>query len=139
MNGCYYAIEEDIKILENCWVMTTKHSLDKENKALKTAMENVIERLRELEEEKEQLLIKNKDISANLEITVAMITRGSYPAKNKEDNDFEKQFILRKEIKELQKENEKKIEEMRPYKHTSPFDFGVLNGIDEAYRKLLKE
>lgn len=39
----------------------------------------------------------------------------------------------------LYKENKKKIEEMRPYKDISPFDFGVLNGIDEACRIILNK
>lgn len=36
-------------------------------------------------------------------------------------------------------ENNEKIEKMRPYKDVSPFDFGVLNGIDEACRIILGE
>lgn len=42
-------------------------------------------------------------------------------------------------IKKLKEENEIDIDEMRPYKHQSPFDFGVLNGIDECCRKLLED
>lgn len=47
--------------------------------------------------------------------------------------------IPKSKIKILKEENENKINEMRPYKHQSPFDFGVLNGIDECCRKLLED
>lgn len=43
------------------------------------------------------------------------------------------------EIEKLKKENEIKIDKMRHFKHSSPFDFGVLNGIDECCRKLLED
>ena len=46
--------------------------------------------------------------------------------------------IPKEHIQKLKEQNEKKIEKMRPYRHVSPFDFGVLNGIDEACRKLLE-
>ena len=48
-------------------------------------------------------------------------------------------YIFKFKIKELKEENEKKIDAMRPYKHQCPFDFGVLNGIDECCRKLLED
>lgn len=48
-------------------------------------------------------------------------------------------YVPKSKIKELKKENEKKIDAMRPYKHQCPFDFGVLNGIDECCRKLLED
>ena len=43
------------------------------------------------------------------------------------------------EIEQLKKENEINIDKMRPYRHQGPFDFGVLNGIDECFRKLLED
>lgn len=43
------------------------------------------------------------------------------------------------EIEKLKKENEINIDKMRPYRHQGPFDFGVLNGIDECCRKLLED
>lgn len=38
-------MEDEIKVLENCWVMTTDHVLDGENQALKLAIKNIIERI----------------------------------------------------------------------------------------------
>lgn len=48
-------------------------------------------------------------------------------------------YIPKSKIKKLKEENEINIDKMRPYKHQSPFDFGVLNGIDECCRKLLED
>lgn len=42
-------MEDEIKILENCWVMTTDHVLDDGNKALKLAIKNIIKEYREQE------------------------------------------------------------------------------------------
>lgn len=53
-------------------------------------------------------------------------------------NELEKKETLINTITMLKIENEEKIEKNRPYKDVNPFDFGVLNGIDEACRKILK-
>lgn len=42
-------MEDEIKILENCWVMTTDHVLDDGNQALKLAIKNIIKEYREQE------------------------------------------------------------------------------------------
>lgn len=52
-------------------------------------------------------------------------------------NEFNRLEGLEDNISMLQQENAENINRMRPYKHMSPFDFGVLNGIDEACRKIL--
>ena len=49
-------MEEEIKVLENCWVMTTKHVLDEGNIALKLAIKNIIKGYKQLEEENKELL-----------------------------------------------------------------------------------
>lgn len=47
-------------------------------------------------------------------------------------------YIPKSKIQKIKEKNEKKIDEMRPYRHQGPFDFGVLNGIDECCRILLE-
>lgn len=53
-------------------------------------------------------------------------------------NEFERLEDIEDRVSMLQQDNAEKIEEMRPYKDVSPFDFGVLNGIDEACRIILR-
>lgn len=48
-------MEEEIKVLENCWVMTTDHVLDDGNIALKLAIKNFIKEYRQLEKENKEL------------------------------------------------------------------------------------
>lgn len=56
------------------------------------------------------------------------------------NNYIRKSLVVPKyEIEKLKKENEINIDKMRPYRHQGPFDFGVLNGIDECCRKLLED
>lgn len=112
-------MEEDIENIEE-FIEDLKPNL-----ILKQSLENLIKRCIALDE--------------NLKIATAMLTKGQYPEKNKGDNDFGKQFIPRAKIQEIKEKNEKKIDEMRPYKHQGPFDFGVLNGIDECCRILLED
>lgn len=59
-------MEEDIKVLKKCWVMTTDHVLDDENKKLKNAIEHLLEEYQEQSEENykmsEWLVEKQKKI-----------------------------------------------------------------------------
>lgn len=52
-------------------------------------------------------------------------------------SEFDRLEGLEDSVSMLQRENAETMNRMRPYKHMSPFDFGVLNGIDEACRKIL--
>ena len=84
-------------------------------------LENLIKGYRELEAKLNQLLKYEDDL------------------RIKERAFCKENHIKKSKIKETKEENEKRIDEMRPYKHQAPFDFGVLNGIDECCRKLLKD
>ena len=56
------------------------------------------------------------------------------------NNYIRKSLVVPKyEIEKLKEENEINIDKMRPYRHQGPFDFGVLNGIDECCRILLED
>lgn len=112
----------------------------------KQALENLIKSYRDGEEIIKNTVKENleyqkyiRELEENLKIATAMLTKGIYPEINKGDNDFNKQFIPKSKIKKLKEENEKKIDAMRQFKHSSPFDFGVLNGIDDCCRTLLDE
>ena len=90
-------MEEEIKVLENCWVMTTDHVLDDGNIALKLAIKNFIKGYRELEKEvkfnrewneyyKNEIgernklalkLINDKNIQGEKEILKELLKRGS--------------------------------------------------------------
>ena len=123
-------MEENIKILENCWVMTTDHVLDEGNQALKLAIKNLIKGYRKLEEEfKREKSWRIRVEQENEDICHEVNTK--YVRKSI--------AVPKYEIEQLKKENEINIDKMRPYRHQGPFDFGVLNGIDECCRKLLED
>ena len=134
-------MEEDIKILEEQLNAYKRHleTYEKEDcltsvyyelKKYATALENLIKGYRELDK-------KNTDILEKL-ITERMVTK--VMSKNiKGYQEALENSIPKSKVKELKEENEKRIDEMRPYKHQAPFDFGVLNGIDECCRKLLED
>ena len=48
--------KEDKEVLKNCWVMTTDHVLDEENKKLKNVIEKVLEENMTAEEKSSCLL-----------------------------------------------------------------------------------
>lgn len=59
--------EEAIEVLKKCWVITTEHLLDEENKKVKEAIEIVLSMLEEKEKEL-QMLKEFKEI-ANSKVT----------------------------------------------------------------------
>lgn len=142
-------MEEDIMILESeCYYLEELGYLRENNHFTRfnQALVNLIKGYKDGEEIIKNTVKENleyqkyiRELEENLKIATAMLTKGQYPEINKGDNDFNKQFVPKSKIKELKEANEKKIDEMRPYKHQGPFDFGVLNGIDECCRKLLED
>ena len=142
-------MEEDIMILESeCYYLEELGYLRENNHFIRfnQALVNLIKGYKDGEEIIKNTVKENleyqkyiRELEENLKIATAMLTKGQYPEINKGDNDFNKQFVPKSKIKELKEANEKKIDEMRPYKHQGPFDFGVLNGIDECCRKLLED
>lgn len=99
--------DEDIKILEILkeTLIKDKFIIPKEPKKWCEAIEN--------------LLNRNKELEEYLKIATAMLTKGTYPSENEEDNNFEKQFIPKSKIKE-------KIEELEKYIYkgeNAPQDF----------------
>lgn len=135
-------MEEDVKKCETLlgserWVLGTQD---------KKAIGNLIKGYKDGEEILKNTVKENleyqkyiRELEENLKIATAILTKGTYPEINKGDNDFNKQFVPKSKIKKLKEENEKKIEAMRQFKHSSPFDFGLLNGIDDCCRTLLGE
>ena len=142
-------MEEDIMILESeCYYLEELGYLRENNHFIRfiQALVNLIKGYKDGEEIIKNTVKENleyqkyiRELEENLKIATAMLTKGQYPEINKGDNDFNKQFVPKSKIKELKEANEKKIDEMRPYKHQGPFDFGVLNGIDECCRILLED
>ena len=115
-------MEEDIMILESeCYYLEELGYLRENNHFIRfnQALENLIKGYRELEEENRIFALARSNIELKRHV--------------------EKNYIPKSKIKETKEENEKRIDEMRPYKHQAPFDFGVLNGIDECCRKLLED
>lgn len=47
--------KEDKEVLKNCWVMTTDHVLDEENKKLKNVIEKVLEENMTAEEKSKEI------------------------------------------------------------------------------------
>ena len=150
-------MEEDIKILEDYIEVIKKGYCEDCNelcniygaptypaKKISEATEHLIKGYKDGEDiliktTKENLELKEhiREVEENLKIATAMLTKGQYPEINKGDNDFNKQFVTKSKIKKLKEENEINIDKMRPYRHQGPFNFGVLNGIDECCRILL--
>lgn len=53
---------------------------------------------------------KNKELEEKLKISVAILTKGTYPEENEGDNDFDKQFIAVDKIKEkIEETNSEKL------------------------------
>lgn len=98
--GSVYMNDEDIKVLEVLkeTLMKDKFIIPKEPKKWCEAIENLLNRNKELEEE-------NKELKENLKIATAMLTKSTYPSKNEEGNDFKKQFIPASKIKERYEKN----------------------------------
>lgn len=142
-------MEEDIMILESeCYYLEELGYLRENNHFIRfnQALVNLIKGYKDGEEIIKNTVKENleyqkyiRELEENLKIATAMLTKGQYPEINKGDNDFNKQFVPKYEIEKLKKENEINIDKMRPYRHQGPFDFGVLNGIDECCRKLLED
>ena len=142
-------MEEDIMILESeCYYLEELGYLRENNHFIRfnQALVNLIKGYKDGEEIIKNTVKENleyqkyiRELEENLKIATAMLTKGQYPEINKGDNDFNKQFVPKSKIKELKEANGKKIDEMRPYRHQGPFDFGVLNGIDECCRLLLED
>ena len=55
-------MEEDIKIIKNHYVFTTNHVLDDENKQFKQAIENLINKCKELEKERDDIYADYQDL-----------------------------------------------------------------------------
>ena len=142
-------MEEDIMILESeCYYLEELGYLRENNHFIRfnQALVNLIKGYRDGEEIIKNTVKENleyqkyiRELEENLKIATAMLTKGQYPEINKGDNDFNKQFVTKSKIKKLKEENEINIDKMRPYRHQGPFDFGVLNGIDECCRILLED
>lgn len=103
-------MEEEIKVLENCWVMTTDHVLDEGNIALKLAIKNFIKGYRQLEKE-------NKELKGKYNIQPVLVNNSMFFIDNElYENllvDINKNYIPKSVIRE-------KIEEIR--KTHSPED-----------------
>lgn len=53
---------------------------------------------------------KNKELEEKLKISVAMLTKGTYPEENEGDNNFDKKIIAVDKIKEKIEDYEKMVE-----------------------------
>lgn len=98
-------MEKDIKILEEKlrqWEpyknIKFKTDIELELQMENRAIENLIRGYRDIEEK--------------LKITVAMLTKGTYPSKNDENN-FDKQFIPKSKIKEKIEELDKEEKDLQ--------------------------
>lgn len=126
-------MEEDIMILESeCYYLEELGYLRENNHFIRfnQALENLIKGYKELEEELKREKIWRMRLEKENEDTCNEVN----------NNYIRKSLVVPKyEIEKLKKENEINIDKMRPYRHQGPFDFGVLNGIDECCRKLLED
>ena len=120
-------MEEDIRILEeftesSCCLASQEEIIE--------CVKNLIKGYRELEEKLKREKIWRIRLEKENEDTCNEVN----------NNYIRKSLVVPKsKIKKLKEENEINIDKMRQFKHSSPFDFGVLNGIDECCRKLLED
>lgn len=130
-------MEEDIKILEEMLNEVYSdlkgvkgESIFKLSNEKRQAIKNLIKGYRELKKKLKEEKIWRIRLEKENEDTCNEVNA----------NYIRKSIVVPKyEIEKLKKENEININKMRPYKHQCPFDFGVLNGIDECCRKLLED
>lgn len=80
-------MEEEIKVLENCWVMTTKHVLDEGNIALKLAIKNIIKEYKQLEEENKNCKKEYHSLINKIENKIDKFDYEFEKAKRKNDKD----------------------------------------------------
>lgn len=102
-------MEEEIKVLKNCWVMTTDHVLDEGNIALKLAIKNVLNELERLKEayneeldenlKMAELLLEKQHKIEKLETENENISRELISRTDKLNDSIPKQ-IIRNKIKE---------------------------------------
>ncbi len=74
------------------------------------------------------------ELEEKLKIATAMLTKGTYPEKNKGDNDFNKKFIPVDKIKEIV---EKSFDEM--LNHSNKFNCGDMQMLENNIMELLEE
>lgn len=75
---------------------------------------------------------KNKDLEEKLKISVAILTKGTYPEENEGDNDFDKQFIAVDKVKE-------KIEFYKEKCVSDSYNKGFHNTRVSVLKELLEE
>lgn len=101
--------KEDKEILKNCWVMTTDHDLDEENRKLKNAIENVLNEMMTPEEKSRwgyEYFIKHKQYNDDLERNKNLLKEWSYILKGRGNSNYIYAYAIDRVLLELEKKEE---------------------------------
>lgn len=100
---------EDKETLKNCWVMTTNHGLDDENKKLKTAITNVLKEImtpEELSRLNYEYFIQYKQYNSDLDYNITLIKDWSYILKGQGNINYKYAYAIDRVLEELNKRGE---------------------------------
>lgn len=97
---------EDKETLKNCWVMTTNHELDDENKKLKTAITNVLKEImtpEELSRWNYEYFIQHKQYISDLNYNIILLKDWSYILKGQGNVNYKYAYAIDRVLEELNK------------------------------------
>lgn len=101
--------KEDKEVLKNCWVMTTDHDLDEENRKLKNAIENVLNEMMTPEEKSRwgyEYFIKNKLYNEDLEHNTKLLKEWSHILKGMGNRNYTYAYAIDRVLSELENKEE---------------------------------
>lgn len=98
--------KEDKEVLKNCWVMTTDHVLDEENKKLKNVIEKVLEENMTAEEKSRwgyEYFLENHQYNDDLEFNIDILKFWSEQLKGRENANYKYAYAIDRIIKEIER------------------------------------
>lgn len=101
--------KEDKETLKNCWVMTTNHDLDDENKKLKTAITNVLNEImtpEEISRWEYEYFIQHKQNNSDLNYNMTLLKDWSNILKGRGNINHKYAYAIDRVLEELNKRGE---------------------------------
>ena len=97
---------EDKEILKKCWVMTTDHVLDEENRKLKNVIEKVLEENMTAEEKSRwnyEYFIEHKQYNDDLDFNIELLEFWSEQLKGRGNANFKYAYAIDRIIREIER------------------------------------
>lgn len=98
--------KEDKETLKKCWVMTTNHDLNNENKKLKTAITNVLKELmtpEEISRWEYEHFIQHKQNNSDLNYNITLLKDWSNILKGQGNINYKYAYAIDRILEELNK------------------------------------